>query len=90
MGPLIAALAIPPNAILWGDPTAKVMTVMTRAQVETAVRALVPEAVVTELLAKLDGAAERPHFRKTIHHENSVTFRIQYRPICNAPGGGTA
>lgn len=89
MGPLIAALAIPEKAILWGDPTGKVMTVMSRAQVETAVRGLAPEAVAVAVLAKLDEAGERPHFRKTVFHEEN-TFRIQYRPICNAPGGGTA
>ena len=85
MGPLIAALAIPTDAILWGDPTGKVMTVMTRAQLEQTVRGLAPEAVALKVLAKIDETADRPHFRKSVFHEEN-TFRIQYRPICNAPG----
>lgn len=86
MTPLISALSIPPDAILWGNPTAKIMTVMSRTQVEETVRGLAPEAVAREVLAKLDESVVHPHFRKSVFHEEN-TFRILQRPICNAPGG---
>ena len=84
--PLISALSIPPDAILWGDHEQKGLTVMSRAQVEQALRTRVSEAVVNEILAKLDSGTTHPHFRRTVFQQES-SFHIQQRPICNAPGG---
>lgn len=84
--PLLSALAVPSDAILWGDPETKSLTVMSRAQVEQALRTRVSEAVVVEVLAQLDKGKARPHFRKSVFQQES-TFHIQQSPICNAPGG---
>ena len=84
--PLISALSIPPDAILWSDAETKSLTVMSRAQVEQALRTRVPDAVVNEVLSQLDRSAVHPHFRRSVSYQENA-FRIQLRPICNAPGG---